>query len=122
MDRQAPPPDERDSGRDSGGVKERRGRRIPMSVRLFFFGPDDFEGEATLLDLSTNGCRAASGIPLERGLVLKLSLFLEDHRWPLRVDEAIVRWVDGQQFGLEFVGIRLAQRERLRALLMKTKP
>jgi hypothetical protein len=93
-----------------------------MSVRLFFFGADDFEGEATLLDLSTNGCRAASGIPLECGMVLKLSLFLEDHRWPLRVDEAIVRWVDGQQFGLEFVGIRLAQRERLRALLMKTKP
>ncbi len=102
-------------------ARERRGRRVPMSVRLFFFGPDDFEGEATLMDLSTHGCRATSGVGLEPGMVLKLSLFLEDHRWPLRVEEAIVRWVDGPQFGMEFVGIRLAQRERLRALLMKVK-
>lgn len=109
-------------GEEAGDdVRERRGRRIPISVRLFFFGQDDFEGEATLMDLSTNGCRAMSPIAVERGMILKLSLFLEDHRWPLRVDEAIVRWVDGQQFGLEFVGIRLAQRERLRALLMKVK-
>jgi hypothetical protein len=40
----------------------------------------------------------------------------------LRVDEAIVRWIEGKQFGLEFTSIRLAQRERLRNLIMKAKP
>jgi hypothetical protein len=39
----------------------------------------------------------------------------------VRVDEAVVRWVEGQSFGLEFVGIRPAQRERLRAIVMKAK-
>jgi hypothetical protein len=39
----------------------------------------------------------------------------------LRIDEAVVRWIDGQMFGLEFVGIRPAQRERLRAIIMKAK-
>ena len=34
---------------------------------------------------------------------------------------ALVRWVDGQNFGLEFTGIRPAQRERLRSILMKVK-
>ena len=54
-------------------------------------------------------------------MILKLSLFLDDFKWPLRVEQAIVRWIDGKQFGLEFTSIRLAQRERLRRLIMKTR-
>jgi hypothetical protein len=49
---------------------------------------------------------------------LRLSIFLGDQKWPLRIDQAIVRWVGGQNFGLEFIGIRSAQRERLRAMIM----
>jgi len=108
-------------GHDEARVKDRRGRRVPISCRLFFFGDDDFEGEAALLDLSTSGCRISSCVPLQKDMILKLSLFLPDYRWPLRVDQAIVRWIDGQEFGLEFIHLRLAQRERLRALLMKIK-
>jgi hypothetical protein len=102
-------------------IKDRRGRRIQSSCRLFFFGVDDFEGEATLRNLSTNGCQAWSLTELQVGMTLTLSLFLGDHPWPLRVEEAMVRWVDGQDFGLEFVKLRPAQRDRLRALLMKVK-
>ena len=100
-------------------MAERRGRRLSLSCRLFFFGEDDFEGEATVLDLSTNGCQAASLIPVQVGMVLRLSLFLHDQQWPLRIDEALVRWVKGANFGLEFTGIRLAQRERVRSIIMK---
>ena len=100
---------------------ERRGRRLAMSRRLFFFGDGEFEGEASVLDISTNGCRATSLTEVKVGLSLKLSVFLQDQQWPLRIDEAVVRWVEGQTFGLEFVGIRPAQRERLRAILMKAK-
>lgn len=109
------------SNRLDATVAERRGRRLPMNRRLFFFGEDEFEGEAAILDISTNGCRATSLIDVKVGLSLKLSLFLQDQQWPLRIDEALVRWVDGQLFGLEFIGIRPAQRERLRAILMKAK-
>jgi hypothetical protein len=101
--------------------QDRRGRRIALSCRLFFFGDDDFEGEAKVLDVSTNGCSVESSIDVTIGMILKLSLFLPDFKWPLRVDQAIVRWIDGKQFGLEFTNIRLAQRERLRSLIMKTK-
>lgn len=89
--------------------------------RMFIFGDDDFEAEVTVLDISTNGCQATSSDELKVGMILKLSLFLSDYPWPLRVDQALVRWVDGQQFGLEFTSIRLAQRERLRALIMHTR-
>ena len=99
-------------------MAERRGRRLKLSCRLFFFGEDDFEGEATLLDLSTGGCQATSLIQVQVGMALRLSLFLHDQKWPLRIDEALVRWVDGARFGLEFTGIRPVQRERVRAIVM----
>jgi hypothetical protein len=102
--------------------QDRRGRRIALSCRLFFFGDDDFEGEAKVLDVSTNGCSVESSIDVKIGMMLKLSLFLPDFKWPLRVDQAMVRWIDGNQFGLEFTSIRLAQRERLRSLIMKVRP
>jgi PilZ domain len=102
-------------------MAERRGRRLKLSCRLFFFGEDDFEGEATLIDLSTGGCQATSLIPVQAGMVLRLSLFLHDQKWPLRIDEALVRWVDGSSFGLEFTGIRPVQRERVRAIVMNAK-
>lgn len=106
---------------DDATMAERRGRRLPLSCRLFFFGENEFEGEAGVLDISTNGCQATSLETVTVGMALRLSVFLGDQQWPLRIDEAIVRWVTGQNFGLEFTGIRSAQRERLRALIMKAK-
>ncbi|WP_181416701.1 PilZ domain-containing protein [Nitrospira lenta] len=113
------PPASQDSASDHH--KDRRGRRLPLSCRLFFFGEDDFEGEAVLLDISASGCRASSSIPLEIGMIVRLSLFLPDHPWPLRINQAIVRWIDCKEFGLEFVDITMAQRERLRALVIKAR-
>jgi hypothetical protein len=100
---------------------DRRGRRLPLNCRMFFFGDDDFEGEATVLDVSTNGCRAETSVEVKVEMQLKLSLFLSDFKWPLRIDQAIVRWIDGKQFGVEFTSIRLAQRERLRNLIMQSR-
>lgn len=111
-----------DPQNNTADLQDRRGRRIAHSCRMFFFGDDDFEGEAAVQDVSTNGCRVESSVEVKVGMVLKLSLFLSDFKWPLRIDQAIVRWIDGNQFGLEFTNIRLAQRERLRNLIMKTRP
>jgi hypothetical protein len=102
--------------------QDRRGKRTALSCRLFFFGEEDFEGEATVLDISTTGCRGESAVAVNVGMALKLSLFLPDFKWPLRIDQAVVRWTDGKQFGLEFTTIRMVQRERLRNLIMKVKP
>ena len=100
-------------------MAERRGHRLGLNCRLFFLGEDDFEGKATTLDLSTNGCQATSLTQVQVGTTLRLSLFLHDQEWPLRIDKALVRWVKGENFGLEFTGIRPAQRER--AIIIKAK-
>jgi hypothetical protein len=113
------PKPNRDSNSDEDAVlPERRGRRLHIDCRLFFFGEDEFEGEAQVLDISTNGCQASSQIAVEAGMQLRLSIFLGDQKWPLRIEQSTVRWVRGQNFGLEFTGIRSAQRERLRAIIM----
>ncbi len=36
---------------EEAALKDRRGRRIDQSCRMFFFGDEEFEGEATLLDI-----------------------------------------------------------------------
>jgi hypothetical protein len=100
---------------------ERRGRRLRMECRLFFFGEEDFEGEGLILDLSSRGCQARSLIPVQVGMRLRLSLLLRDQEWPVRIEGAMVRWVKGNSFGLEFIEIRSAPRERIRWLLMKVK-
>lgn len=110
----------KDRQEDTSG-KDRRGRRLALSCRVFVFGEEDFEAGGTLMDISTSGCRAYSTVEVQRGMIVKLSVFLPDHQWPLRVEEAIVRWTNGQEFGVEFTSIRLAQRERLRTLIMKAK-
>jgi hypothetical protein len=99
--------------------RERRRRRVSVSCLIFFFGDDDYEGEGKLLDVSTSGCRISSSEVLLPGSVFKLSLFLKDHEWPVRIDKGIVRWAKEGTYGIEFISIRDAQRERLRALVMK---
>ncbi len=76
-------------GQTDSSLQDRRGRRIALSCRLFFFGDDDFEGEATVLDVSTNGCSAESSVELKIGMILKLSLFLADFKWPLSLGSSL---------------------------------
>lgn len=96
--------------------------RVGAACRLFFFGENDFEGEAQVLDLSVTGCRVKSGISLEMGMRLKLSIFLPDqHPWPVRVEEAAVRWCQDPTFGLEFLSIRPPQLQRVRHFVTKSK-
>ncbi|MEP7150126.1 MAG: PilZ domain-containing protein [Nitrospira sp.] len=101
----------------------RKSRRITIGCRLAFFGEDDLEGEGEVLDLSFTGCMAKSESAVQPGLLMKVSLFLSDgHDWPVRVDEAIVRWARGGEFGVEFLAIRPPQLQRIQQYVIKTKP
>ncbi len=101
----------------------RKSRRIVIGCRLAFFGEDDLEGEGELLDLSFTGCMAKSESRLHPGLQMKVSLFLSDgHDWPVRIDDAIVRWARGGEFGVEFLAIRPPQLQRIQQYVIKTKP
>lgn len=100
----------------------RKARRVEVACRLFFFGENDFEGEAQLLDLSATGCRAKSETAVEVGQRLNLSIFLPDQiPWPIRVDASVVRRSSEGEFGLEFLAIRPPQLHRIQHFMMKKR-
>ena len=101
-------------------MEHRNTRRIQGASGLFFNKSRDIKGEAQLYDVSTRGCQAESSVDVEVGMEFQLFLDLLDYPWPLRIDTAMVCWVNGLTFGLEFVEVRPAQKERLRSLLMKS--
>ena len=83
-----------------------------------FFSNGYLEGEGTLVNLSTQGCRIDCPTEIETGASLELWLFLPDYDWPLKIDKAEVRWKDGDVLGVEFLSLRPSQRDRLRRLLL----
>jgi hypothetical protein len=42
--------------------------------------------------------------------------------WPLRIEEAQVRWVKGNTFGLQFTAMRPDERAKLKELISNLKP
>ncbi len=101
----------------------RKSRRVATDCRLEFIGEDDVDGEAEVLDLSCTGCMAKSDGTMQPGFRMKVSVFLADgHEWPIRVDEAIVRWARGGEFGVEFLVMRPPQLQRIQQFVIKTRP
>lgn len=93
--------------------------RIPLDCRLFFSHHELGEVEATLLDLSKLGCAAESETTVQTDMNLELWIFSPSYSWRMHIDQAVVRWVRGQVFGVEFLNLRPVQRKRLRQLVEK---
>jgi hypothetical protein len=103
-------------------MKPRAAERFSLRSRVFFSGIDvAVEGEGTISDLSKTGCRVQSDTQPSKDVELKLELFLSDYTWPMKVDRAVVRWIKGRTFGLEFVSMQAAQRDRLMRVIMRLK-
>lgn len=75
------------------------------------------EGQGRTIDLSVGGCKIESDMPMVLGLQFECRLYVPGFDWPLRIDEAIVRWVNGQTIGLEFVKIRPEEQLKLKKLI-----
>jgi PilZ domain len=58
------------------------------------------EGEGIVWNLSPTGWRLSGNLPLERGDVCSLKMTLPTHK-QVSVAAGIVRWVRGEEFGLE---------------------
>lgn len=103
-------------------AQQRAAERFSNHCRIGFSGIEiSVKGEGTIADLSKSGCRVESDARLEKGVELKLELFLPDYSWPMKVDRAVVRWIKGRSFGVEFLSLQSAQRDRLVRFIMKMK-
>jgi hypothetical protein len=100
--------------------KLRKARRVELRCTLGF-SSGEIEGDATITNISTAGCRAESDVNLAEGLDVQLVIQLPNQSPPVKVERASVRWISGRAFGLSFILFFPSERDRLRTFIEKRK-
>lgn len=96
--------------------KVRRFPRVELRC-LLGFSSEEIEGDAKVTNISTAGCRAESDVSVAEGLECVALLQLPNQKTPVRIDRAIIRWVDGNSFGMSFSLFMPSERARLREFI-----
>ncbi|MEK7236739.1 MAG: PilZ domain-containing protein [Nitrospirota bacterium] len=79
-------------------------RRIPI-WRVLYYLSGECVGKGVVTNLSQSGMRIQGEHAVEPGLDLALRLTLADDGPTIEIERATVRWVDGYDFGLDFVRV-----------------
>ena len=87
---------------DKKALQPRGRRRVQVDYPASFTG-DEGSGEGTVTNLTIAGCEIESMVQLPIGAGLSLRVQAPEARPPIVVVFAIVRWKNGDRFGLEFV-------------------
>lgn len=75
------------------------------------------EGQGRTLDISAGGCKIESDMKVEQGAKFECRFHIPGLDWPLRIDEATVRWVDSNSFGIAFSRITPEESAKLKMVL-----
>jgi hypothetical protein len=97
--------------------------RFTAQFRSTFSGGQR-EGQGKTLDLSDGGCRIETDQPVVVGATFECRIYAPGLNWPLRIEEAQVRWVKGKTFGLQFVSMQPEERVELQEVIanLRTEP
>ena len=90
--------------------------RFTTQFRSTFSGGRN-EGNGRTLDLSIGGCKIESDTVVGQGEKFECRLHIPDLDWPVMIDEASVRWIDGKTFGLAFTRIRSEEQIKIANLI-----
>ena len=91
-------------------------RRFPLSYPVIFGGAP-FVGEGLLTNLSLLGCSVMSDREVLCGSDVRVSVLLPNQTQALSIDLGTIKWVQGHQFGVEFLRLPLEARQRLNSTL-----
>ena len=109
--------DKVESAHEQSESDERRVQpRFTAQFRGTFSGNKQ-EGQGRTVDISAGGCKIESEMKVEQGSKFECRLHIPGLDWPLRVDEAIVRWVGVNSFGLAFSRIAPDELVKLTSVL-----
>jgi hypothetical protein len=75
-----------------------------MSCRIEYV-VDNVRYEGMLVDMSQAGWRGQGRSPLAKGTAMQVQILCSDPAQCLTIDEAVVRWTDGLEFGVEVTRI-----------------
>jgi hypothetical protein len=94
------------SGRPSPGAwhEPREGKRHAMSCRIEYI-LDKTRHEGMLVDMSQRGWRAHGSQTVAKGTAMMVEILCADPAQRITIEEALVRWTDGLEFGVEVIRI-----------------
>ena len=75
------------------------------------------EGQGRTRDLSTGGCKIESDLSVVVGNSFECRIYVPGLDWPLRIDEAQVRWVKANTFGIQFTKIQPDEEVKLKQVI-----
>lgn len=90
--------------------------RFPLFYPVIFGGAP-FVGEGILTNLSLMGCSVLCDREVLCGSDVRVSVLLPNQTQALSIDLGTIKWVQGHQFGVEFLRLPLAARQRLNRTL-----
>ena len=91
----------------------RKHLRFHVQFRSSFSSVGMVGGEGDIVDLSISGCRIESVTDVQPGSSLEVRIMTKAQESPIQIEQTIVRWKRGRQFGLEFVTIDMGEWARL---------
>ncbi|MGH7220664.1 MAG: PilZ domain-containing protein [Nitrospiraceae bacterium] len=83
-------------------MEQRKNFRFHVQFRSSFSSITMVGGEGSVVDLSIRGCRIESPTDVRPGASLEVRIATIEHEPPIQIQQALVRWSRGRQFGLEF--------------------
>jgi hypothetical protein len=105
------------------GFVMRKNHRFKKLVPMLYLG-DGFAGEGMIEDFSLSGSYMTGNTPVSVGMVLALQIFMPGDSEPLLIEHAVVQWVKGCKFGVEFDTPQPTVAERITtvvSMLIKTE-
>jgi hypothetical protein len=90
--------------------------RFPLFYPVIFGGAP-FVGEGILSNLSLMGCSVMCDREVLCGSDVRVSVLLANQAPALSIDLGTIKWVQGCQFGVEFLRLPLEARQRLNHVL-----
>lgn len=96
----------------------RKNIRFKRLVAMQYMG-DEFSGAGMIKDLSLSGSYIAAYTPVSVGMALALKLFVPGDLEPLLIDRAIVKWVKGSEFGVDFGTPQRPVAERIMTIISR---
>lgn len=90
--------------------------RFPLFYPVIFGGAP-FVGEGILSNLSLMGCSVMCDREVLCGSDVRVSVLLANQAPALSIDLGTIKWVQGCQFGVEFLRLPIEARQRLNRVL-----
>lgn len=102
--------------KDKSRTEKRQQPRFTSQFRSTISGGQG-EGQGRTLDLSAGGCMIETDLSVAVGAVLECRIYVPGLDWPLRINEAQVRWVKGNTFGIQFIKLHPDEEAKLKQVI-----